>query len=410
MLISLGYGLAYPRPVLGHVFPLSGAAADFYFTNDQYYDGTAQSFSDIFTFARSTAATDYDTSGLIESNAINVPRFDYDHVTGAAKGFLIEEQKTNLIIASEDFTGGLNNWTNGATIESESETSPDGTNNASLISFTSLGNRAAYNTVSVLAETEYTFSYWCKLGTKSVNYIAVYDETNAAFIVDYEDSGAVSTGWKRVKKTFTTPTGCTSVRVYVEKWGGIEGTGSVLIWGAQLEEAAYVTSYISTSGSIVTRTKDICRIQDIDSAPWFNNTEGTFVIEGDFSSLLNAGSDQINILAVNNGANNIMQVQNNSSGQLRFKVRASSTNHVLLDFGTISGDNSKIAIAYADDDFAACLDGATVATDTSGTVPTVNEIDVGSNNASSSTMNGTIARITYYNTRLSDSELQILTS
>jgi hypothetical protein len=52
------------------------------------------------TFTRTTSATRYNSSGLIETVASDVPRFDYDPVTLALKGLLIEELRTNLLLNS----------------------------------------------------------------------------------------------------------------------------------------------------------------------------------------------------------------------------------------------------------------------------------------------------------------------
>lgn len=52
------------------------------------------------TFTRSTVATYIDVAGAIQTAAINAPRFEYDPVTHALRGLLIEEQRTNLFLNS----------------------------------------------------------------------------------------------------------------------------------------------------------------------------------------------------------------------------------------------------------------------------------------------------------------------
>lgn len=55
------------------------------------------------TFVRNSIATYYDSTGILQTASANTPRFDYDPVTHAAKGILIEESRTNLQKASEEF-------------------------------------------------------------------------------------------------------------------------------------------------------------------------------------------------------------------------------------------------------------------------------------------------------------------
>ena len=67
------------------------------------------------------------------------------------------------------------------------------------------------------------------------------------------------------------------------------------------------------------------------------------------------------------------------------------------------------AFAYKANDFARSFNGSSVATDTSGTIPTVNQMFIGSERGQYS-VNGHIRRIVYYPTRLSNDELRALTS
>ena len=56
------------------------------------------------TFTRSSSATYTNSLGLIATAATNVARFDYDPVTLAARGLLVEESRTNLFVQSSDFS------------------------------------------------------------------------------------------------------------------------------------------------------------------------------------------------------------------------------------------------------------------------------------------------------------------
>ena len=82
------------------------------FVNQAYVvNGVNKSFNDLITFARTSTATYFDSDGLLKTAPINTPRFDYNPVTKAAKGLLIEDARTNLMTNSSRLTEGY--WSNG---------------------------------------------------------------------------------------------------------------------------------------------------------------------------------------------------------------------------------------------------------------------------------------------------------
>jgi hypothetical protein len=65
--------------------------------------------------------------------------------------------------------------------------------------------------------------------------------------------------------------------------------------------------------------------------------------------------------------------------------------------------------AYKVNDFAASVNGLAVATDVSGLIPSgVNKLDIGQ--SSGAPLNGTISKIAYYPLRVTNGNLQALTS
>ena len=115
----------------------------------------------------------------------------------------------------------------------------------------------------------------CALVIGSSFLLAIYDDSNNAFISE-NISYTTSTEWTRVEHTFTTPSGCTDVRLYTYR-NTSGSTGTFFQWGCQSEEGSYATSYIPTSGSTVTRNQDIFTRDGIGSL--INSTEGVLFIE-----------------------------------------------------------------------------------------------------------------------------------
>ena len=96
-----------------------------------------------FTFDRNSTATRVNKEGLIETVAIDTPRLDYPLIDGVVQSepaLLLEPARTQLIDYSEDFS----QWTTqSATITPNNEISPDGTQNADLITNTSANGYVA---------------------------------------------------------------------------------------------------------------------------------------------------------------------------------------------------------------------------------------------------------------------------
>ena len=141
---------------------------------------------------------------------------------------------------------------------------------------------------------------------------------------------------------------------------------------------------------------------------WFNNAEGTFVSEAEFTNTVSFNT----VYDVNNGTTNnrIRTIQWNDGSNRRLSVTDGNVSQAAIT-GTGGVNVFRFAAAYKENDFAACQNGGAVGTDTSGTVPSVNQMGIGCYGPVFSTffLSGWIRRIIYYPTRLSDAQLQALT-
>lgn len=377
------------------------------------------------TFTRASTATFVGSNGLIQTAAIDAPRFDYNPATLAPRGLLIEEQRINLLTYSEQFDNAA--WTkSNITVTANNTTSPDGTLNADKLVVTSAGTNAnCTQSPALTASTAYTETVYAKksewgwlaleIRGESIDAIQAWFNLNTGAVGTIVGAGTATitdagNGWYRCSLTRTMGLTTTSprVRVYPTNANALfstgDGTSGIFVWGAQLEAGAFATSYIPTVAAAVTRSPDVATMTGTNFSSWFNAVQGTFVAQ--FTPSTISGTRAV-LDANDNTANESIRLQNVSADPF-FTVTDGGVDQASIDAGTVAANtNYKIAAAYEVNNFAVSLGGGTVGTDTSGTLPTVTQMQIG-NSAGGNRLNGYICQISYYNTRLTNTTLQAL--
>jgi hypothetical protein len=383
--------------------------------------------------SRASTATYYDASGVIQTAGIDVARSAayFPDSNGVMKpaGLLLEAAGTNLVTYSQEFDNAA--WTKNAstTITANTVTAPDGTITADTMTVSS-GLANTYQAVNPSLPA--VFSVFVKQGTSTT--VSIYDgnwPTSATFNFSTETisvSGTditasfqkLSNGWYRIWYVKTSAW---------NNFAGIilEGTGATVhIWGAQLEASSYPTSYIPTTSSTVTRSADVsssatvtrsadvAQITGTNFSSWYRQDEGTIYCKN--LSYKNSGNPYgAYVISDNTASNRIFHAANLSGTASDLGIDSSGAQQVYfrpLSSASI-GSLYATSFAYKVNDFAGSANGGATVTDTSGSVPLVNRLDLGffyPGTASTNTLNGTISRLTYYPTRLSDTQLQALTA
>ena len=195
--------------------------------------------------------------------------------------WLFEPQSTNLITQSELFSDAT--WTKvggGAAddtiITSNYATSPDGTNNASRAQFnavgTANGDRAnLYANINVTSGQTFTMSFYGKSAT------ATNEEVVLRMGSVQQVSVTLTQEYQRFSHTYTvTSSGAKNFGIQIRGNSAVT-SADIIIWGFQVEQQSYATSYIPTSGSTVTRNQDVCT--NGGSLASINSTEGVLYAE-----------------------------------------------------------------------------------------------------------------------------------
>lgn len=370
------------------------------------------------TFTRASGATRINAAGQIEAVAANVPRFDYDPVTLAIKGFLIEEQRTNLYLQSQ-FASGWSTST-AATISSNSAIAPDGTNTAASL-VCSLG-AAQYTFQSVLFTSGATYAVSCfvkyvgrsiftiqsfnQSGSASFN-ILTGDVISVAGIFTSQTITPAGNGWYRCTAVgFASATGLnnlgfsTSTSVFV-------GTAFSL-WGAQLEAGALPTSYIPTTSAAATRAADVAVMTGTNFSSWYRQDEGTL-----FAEFVRGGDG---IVAGGGAATPRVWNSDDGTNSLQLRLGSSVTIEASSNLGTYiarvwtANAVNKSAMAYKTDNSAFAVNSL-IAFDSAGSVSqTMTSLKFGvGTSGTGGFLNGHIRRLAFFPRRLANSELQVIT-
>jgi hypothetical protein len=259
-------------------------------------------------------------------------RFDHNPVTKESKGLLIEEARTNQMTYSIPYTG----WTHNVPAFPEYGIAPDGTQTAVYFTQsqgTSIQQLIQRTAPSFVIGNDYTYSVYAKSVTGQ--YIAFHKSGEGQVKFDllngttsgnsFANSTAgiedVGNGWYRCYVSFEAQSTLSICYVAIAQDIGVHtGAGEaygVLLWGAQVEEGNFATSYIATSGSQVTRVREDANFDFSESG--LSNGEGTmyaeFTVEHDLENSyprILQGEGWIWAVAASSGE---VYLQDNATGQ-----------------------------------------------------------------------------------------------
>lgn len=374
-----------------------------------------------------------DNVSVKEVTRDNVPRIDY--TGGGCPHILAEPQRTNLITYSEDLTNAFYLKTGIETVIESTTLSPDGTSYGYTIIPTSATSSHFFDyqwlQLTVAIGVDVTYSVFIK--PNGYNFIQIASSTGfASKFQNFEltGDGVIGTGdvdgktiekigdYYRVSVTqvstganprFLLIPSPTALATRNASFTG-NGTDGVLGWGVQVEEGSYSTSYIPTSGSTVTRNRDIFTRDGIGIL--INSTEGVLFVE--MAALANDGTNRYITLSDGSQSNSVRLYFLTTDNTIAVVIRKGGSS-VVSESHAISNTLvfNKFAVKWKEDDVAVWVNGTEVDTEisfSSFSSDTLNKLNFSRGDGTTNPFFGKVKQLQVFKTALTDSELATLTT
>lgn len=381
-----------------------------------------------FDFTRSTNATRVGKDGFIQQVSANKPRIDY--LNDSDGEFLLEPQRTNLLVNSNGFEES--NWNLVRTfLSTESVIAPDGSGLAYKLSPDSENNNhIIYSRTVAISDETICCSTFVKKESYDYIYVGTFSnafnptqETYAFFNISNGTLGSAvgniehygiedyGNGWYRCYIVITPKTVEAEITIgLAQNDNETEFVGEidkgVFIWGAQAEYGAFPTSYIPTNDLIVSRDKDYFELTSLGlnellSESPFLTTNISVFLDGYVSK--NDGDP--NFISFNDGTDDIRFQVGFWRGYVYVGVRnlGSLVDDIQQYYTT---EPTKTFYRFSNNQLAICYDGNLVTKDISPFSSITTELsELVSNNTSVGYMQGRIKKLEVFGKFVSNSEM-----
>ena len=368
-----------------------------------------------------SGATYINENGLVVVAERGNARIHHHPISGFCRGLLIEESRTNLVAYSNQIDQfGLS----GASCTPNAGISPDGTQNAELITNLSSSGLVA-TTISVSASSiqDIFISCFVKPTTQQgVTFNAFYtgnSEDNVYF--DFASKSVTGlpystdyifesypNGWYRigyrVTRDYTGSKTTLNFRLWISG-RAVFDTKTCYVWGAQAEIGTFATTLIQTGASPVTRSADLVYLSGSNFTGWYNQSAGTFVASGDGAK--GSAPHVYNVASVYGANANNIKARIDSGVSLRCSVLNSSVETVTSSYSNAYANESAFASVNAVENanFSAMSNDNIIQPNISATLPTgMTLLEIGAANQADF-LNGCIYSIAYYNSKINDRDI-----
>jgi hypothetical protein len=368
-------------------------------------------------------ATRVNSLGVIELVNADLPRFDYDPVTFAPKGLLIEEARTNALLNSV-LSGGVSGtpgtaptsftqFLTGSPVVSYASSANYPAGFGVSITTTSADRFQLSQTVSVSANTTYTLSVVadCVVPPSLWNVVglvgAPVGSTVTLFINGIARAGGTLLPVGRSVVSATVVVGGTAGTVQCRIGNGIAGgfAGQLTLSCPQSEVGAFATSYIPTTTTSLTRNADVATITGTNFSGFWKAGKGSALVRARPSTV---SGTRPWVQFDDATADNIIALRGNTTNPELY-IRASGSDQAQIDAGTIAANaRYRLAGAWATNDCAASINSGAAVRDGVATIPVVTQARLGSDGTNY--LNGHLEAIEYYEERVLNASLQVVSS
>lgn len=353
-----------------------------------------------FSFARASEQRYIDENGVLQIAANNVPALTHDRLTQQSLGILLEGARTNHLLHSRDLTNIA--WVKTNVAAAKDAVGLDFVSNSASSLTANAAAGTALQTIT-LTSLSRTFSVYVKRRT-GMGTVEITDNngTNWTNITSQINSSTFTR--VEINRTQANP-------VVGFRLGNIDD--AIEIDFCQIEDGTFSSSPILTTTVAATRARTECTAHGLSTS--FGAAQGTVMMKG-----------RHNIRGAIAVSHYLLQVDDNTVSD-RILIRLGSSTaifaqsfHETLDDGSVSraapspGVNFGIVFTYANNDFAASMNGAsdfTGSPDTTAAFPLNNpfaQFWLGARDSFIDPAFCTIAEIRAYNARLTDAERNAL--
>lgn len=372
-------------------------------------------------FARSTTGTYIDRYGVLQTAAINEPRFEKN-------GLLIEGASTNLLPRSEEFDNAAWGKIGTTVVTADDIAAPDESVTADKIDDQDAGSASYVQEGETVADDSeaHTFSVFLKQGTAAITQIGL-SYTGGSSV-----DGRISLTWATLAITESGPVDTFTIEILADGWvrltivvsnngsgntssqariypagQTLADTGTVYAWGAQQEKLPLASSYIPTAGSTVTRTAENCEV----------TIEGNVPLQADPAAII----CDVSILGNIGGSDLQTAVDINGEGNRRIFANNGGDNKPRFQWGSVGSFSGTVTVASntifrqgmafgGGSTFTGWTDGINVGSDAVVDVsdPLGTEIQIGSDGGSRY-LYGHITNVRIYDRAPTDEEMAFLT-
>jgi len=357
-------------------------------SSSAFYDFSLGSLPAGVTLTRASSGYRFNSSGVLVSETTDVARFQYLYTGSAwvASGLLVEEATTEILTYSEQFDNA--GWSKvRASITANGAVAPDGTTTMDLLTEDATATISHYvsKNFSFTTGVTYVMQVDVKASTRSWIYMA-FPTTGGPSAYFNCGAGVGALGTATGCTSFIQDLGnniyrcsliCTALTTNTAAWSVSLTTGNatptysgngvsgLYIWGAQCRVGSATTSYIQTVASTVVRAADVALITNASAI-----SDQCWIVKARTPRKISNGAANM-LFTVDDGYFfNRRLIYYSTTGRLIVAAAVANVTTCNIDLGAVAADTDfTIAVRWADNNFAASLNGGAIVTDLSGANP-----------------------------------------